>query len=517
MAFQSDNRNPEGEAVVGLNGVDARTGRYLLEPLSAQAIAAIARGEALGDEADLAHLAELKFRNTQKGKAHYGVKDGVDPTRLDQAGWGVIFPAVAKNGPDEREQAAIREALLPLLSLRRAQATKYNANYYKEFCGADGYRPGESKQRFLARLGAAPGPADPEVVPYYLLLVASPQAIPYHVQYQIDVQYAVGRIHFDTVEEYANYARSVVAAETSGLAVPREVAFVGVSNQDDPATQMSREDLVERLATMAEGWKDVPPRRVARYYDDGARKSSVSRLFGGDRTPALLFTASHGIGFPKGDPLQLRHQGALLLQDWQGPGSGPVGESLYFSGDDVTADANLSGLIAFHFACYGAGTPELDEFAKQAFKRREAIADRAFVAGLPRRLLGHPKGGALAVVGHVERAWGCSFMWATGKRRTQTVHLAVFESALKSLLRGAPVGLALERFNERYAELASDLAQQLEELDFDPGATDDYTLAEMWTSSNDARGYAIVGDPAVRLPFAPPEGAPAPTVQRAAS
>ncbi|MCP4396316.1 MAG: hypothetical protein GY801_03260 [bacterium] len=471
------------------NGINGATGDYLLK-VTPEQISKVARGEKL-DQDDLAQLERLNNRNTE---GHLGPVERVNPLNLAETGWGVIFAHDA--------DPAVKEALKELLDHRQAQAAKEHEHYYQEYIGHKAYRSGESTREFLARHKVSGvDAADPDKMPYYLLIVGDPESIPYRFQYQLDVQYAVGRIHFDTLEEYAQYARSVVEAETKKAFLPRQATFFGVQNPDDAATRLSAKELVNPLheevpQQLSEILKEQSPWSVRTLLEEQATKAQLSQVLGGDETPALIFTASHGMYFPKDDPHQLRHQGALLCQDWPGPLTwrDPIPEDHYFSADDVGEDANLLGLLAFHFACYGAGTPRLDDFARQASGEREAIAPHAFIARLPQRLLSHPKGGALAVVGHVERAWTYSFVWSDSGGQTGT-----FRDTLMRLMQGHPVGWAMEYFNTRHGALAVRLNQELEDIHFGK-TTNDRELAGMWTANNDARNYVIIGDPAVRLP-----------------
>ncbi len=471
------------------NGINAVDGNYFFNPMTPEELSALAKGESLNQD----HQGELEWYKNNR-QPHLGPKAGVDPKKLSQAGWGVIFAC------DEDPQ--VREALSELLTHRKGQA----GDLYKELQGDDGYRYSiedqlfESKMDFLAERGAdTTGPVNPKKMPYYLLIVGDPEKIPYSFQYQLDVQYAVGRLHFDgadRLDKYARYARSVVEAEQGKLTLPRQATFFGVRNQDDPATNLSADYLVaplaDKMAQDRDNWA------IRTFLKDQTKKAQLAKLLGGDQTPALLFTASHGMGFPNGHELQASHQGALLCQDWPGPrewhGQGTITPEYYFSADDVDDNANLWGLMAFHFACYGGGTPRLDDFSHISLWNETPIAPHAFVAGLPQRLLSHPKGGALAVVGHVERAWGYSFMWE-GK----DAQLNTFESTLIQLMEEFPVGAAVEYFNERYAELSTELTKRIFDVKTKKRGSE-LALSGVWTANNDARSYVIIGDPAVRLP-----------------
>lgn len=470
------------------NGVNGSTGDFLLASATASEVARFARREAVGPN----HLSDLRERQLAAKTSHLGLREGLDPRRLDEAGWGVVFADM-----DGERRESIRAQLAPLLQLRREQAGRL----YKEF---EGVFPGETKTDFLARHGMAPGPPSPGRVPYYLLLVAGPDQIPFVFQYELDVQYAVGRLQFDCLEDYGSYARAVVAAETGTCGRERSVSFVGVHNRGDRATQLSRTRLIEPLASYVE--ESRPDWAVQRRLAEQATKRDLLDTLSG--TGSLLFAACHGVGFSSGDSRQRGYQGALLCQDWPGPlfWRKPIPPEFFVSAEDVGEVPGAPGLLAFFFACYSAGTPRDQDFAHGAVPSRLELAPEPFVARLPQRLLSHRGLGALAVVGHVDRAW--SFSFAGEAQESQT---AAFEDTLSRLLAGHPIGSAMEPLNLKYAELATVLVSRLEDIRRGRIAEDEW-LAKAWTATNDARAYVVIGDPAVRLALAAPKsvtGSPA--------
>jgi len=477
-------------STVYVNGINGTQGGYLVPPLTPEQALELAKADEKG-RGD--HAVELQRRNERDTGGSYALGRDRDPRNLEEAGWGVIFPYL-ENAEAKKRQDAIRDALKPLLELRKAQARAGgNDNFYREYV----YPPGKSKQDYLASQGVGVGqPVYPEYMPYYLLIVGDPEEVPFRFQYELDVEYAVGRISFDSIEEYAHYAQSVVEADGKKIVLPRRATFVAARNRNDRATELSSENLVPPLLDVL--GVELNDWTFDRLTGEAATKDALTALFNAPAPPTLLFSASHGMGFERDDHRQVRHQGSLLCSDCPDIFHGQIDEKYYVSADDVGGGASLLGTIAFFFACYGAGTPQLNDFPhEQGLKVKNQIAVRPFVAALPRKLLGHPRGGALAVVGHVERAWASSFLLKGSQPQVQA-----FRTALKLILSGYPIGAAMDVFNERYAALATALTGELDKVLSYGQQLSPAELAKttsLWTEHNDARSYVVIGDPGVRL------------------
>jgi len=460
-------------------GVDADTGR-ILPSIDAATLASLTHGEK--------NPAELNERANPEDIS-FALTGELDPNDLSQAGWGIVFTSNA--------DPAVRAALQPLIDRRRQQVN--DDSIFKIFDGADAVLPADDARSWLLRKGVTMQVVDSRMgVPYYLMLVGSPEEISFEFQYSLDIFWSVGRLHFPTVAEYAAYAQSVIDYEQSPK-VPRsrQIAIFAPKHEGDAATGLFADKIASDLAGGSAIAGPIGKRQkflLRSAIGEGATKAALSQMMsdswpGG--APALLISGSHGMGFGATDPRLAGMQGAPVCQDWDGPGS-PINEKHWFSAADL-GDANkFHGLIHFFFACFGGGCPKFDTFQRLSNQPKQ-IAPNTMLARLPQAMLTHQSSGALATIAHVDRAWGYSLV--SDRRGAQTQG---FRDVLGSILRGDRLGQAMDRFNVRWAGLSTELLDSLNDKQRGKVVTD-AELASRWVARDDARNYIVFGDPAVRM------------------
>ena len=407
-----------------------------------------------------------------------------DPSDLQQAGWGVIFASTAHQ--------AIRPALEPLLQWRRQQS----GDLYREFVGVDGYRTGESAGSFLSRHGIGLGRVSPERVPYYLLLVGSPEDIPYRFQQQLDLTYAVGRLYFDDIDAYRRYATGVGESERT-VGRQRRMCLFAPKFPGDAHSATTVEELVvpmvAELQERARGW------RISTAIGDEATKAHLGAVLNGADDAALLFAASHAAILPDSHPLFAAKHGALVCGDWPGPPNvnavvtgvspGP-GIRASFGRDDLEPTGRgVPERMAILWSSFSAGFGPLE--------LRPNAPQRPSVVPLAQALLGAPSGGMLAVMGFADRLLGFS---SPGLAAVDRYREAV-SRAIWMLLTGARVGFAAQNFDDAYAELSVALSAMHERRRYGQEIAPS-ELIGLWAATNDMRNLILLGDPAVRLPAA---------------
>ncbi len=418
--------------------------------------------------------------------AHFGMLGGeLDAANLTLAGWAVIF------GPSLSPQ--IRTNLSPLLDLRKQQVA--NPDLYKIL---DPPTPSQSAADWLLAHKTSLNVVDPAMgVPYYILIVASPEDISFEFQYELDLYWAVGRLWLNEEQDYERYAHSVVAYENASnqVATSRKMVVFAPDYQgkDNGAGRLMCDNLATPLAaSLGKNQKFKIESRIGAE----ATKENLHGLFNGADPagpPALLLTASHGLlKLPTSDYLG-EQQGAIVCQNWLSP---PMPECFY-SASDLPETTKVHGMVYFLLACYGLGWPKNDTYNLQ---KKVAVSPAPMMARLPQLLLGR-ENGALAVLGHIDRAWSCSYAIAGQPPQNQS-----FRDVLSKIMSGYRLGSATDQFNMRWAALTVPLADTLQKMRTRRGL--DRQAANLWTIRNDARNYILHGDPAIRLRVEPADMPP---------
>lgn len=464
----------EEDTFVIPTGIHGRTGKRFHDPVAIDDLSRVLRDAQSG-----LSKAEVEAAKHASGE-RYALPFGASPEELSSVGWGVVY---APNTPP-----AVRDALKPLVEQRKSKSGRH----FKEI----EYVPGETPGAFLTRFNVAWGSVQPHRLPYHLLLVGSPEDIPFEFQYQLDIEYSVGRLHFDgdAVEPYATYVKNVLEYEASAIVPrPREVGFFAPVHGGDVPTQMAFRHFIRPLSERQD--EDGPTHVLEQVQAtakvltgaEASREKLQQWLGGGSSQPAVIWTSGHGMAFDATDPEQAALQGALLTGDWSGFNT--MERKHYLAGSDLGSDADLRGMVAFLFACFGAGTPKIDSYPGASGERRE-IAPRSFIAALPQAMLAR---GALGVIGHIDIAYGYSFK----PRGVKSPQVGPYSNCLGYLLSGKCLGTATCDLSGRAATLGAQVADTL--LSNKP-ATPTETVA-MWCERNDARGYVLLGDPSIRLRF----------------
>jgi hypothetical protein len=513
------------------NGLDP-AGRLLPAPDPAAVLQLVRAGEP-------AFEATIHTERAAADAGVLGLVHGISDDELSQAGWALVVNAADDSAlikaltPLIEQRAAVQGLRLPPLDFRPGEnCSRWLARHVPDFNhpldrAADRqvpvltYRPGERTSAWLERHGVAARAVDPALgVPFYLCLAGRPgplapgdkTAIPFELQYQLDIFWGVGRLCFTDLAgvhvyaDYTSYAERIVAHEQHPVPRARHIAYFGSEHPEDDATRTSALELLRPLhagrpssLSAAERFGFSQELRLA----EQAHHSDLSAILRGETSagpPALLLSATHGLGFAADDPLLAANQGALVCQDW--PGSGAVRREHWFAAEDLDARCRVEGLIALSIACYGLGCPAEDQFTWPGAGEARRIAPHALIAQLPQALL---RRGALAVFGHVDRAWSYAFQSQAGPaapatRRIAAAQVQAFDDLLRRLMDGKRIGFATDQFNAQQGavavELSDLLAQAARSSDPDQLA---FEIGLAWVVRNDLRNYAVLGDPAVRL------------------
>jgi hypothetical protein len=463
-------------------------------------------GQTLSRSLDMRALAETGAEPVLDEPAgpHSFIEPGGNPGELREQGWAVIVPQ-GKAG--DRLLALVA----PLLEKRAADQEADQVDVYRvppDMTAARAVQWVDSKLIGNRPLAQIPG---------YVCMLGDPEQVSLELQQVLAASFYTGRIGFDEEPQYEAYVHKLLRWER---AVPGEQgpALFFTARDGTRATEFGHRMLMQPTVADVRRQREGGRYALAEIlvFDREDSLAAANDVLAATRAtrPGVLMTCSHGAGAPRRGwesyDRQRAQQGAICLSR---------GESI--TARDLAQSPFLPGGLWFSFACFGVATPtrsayhhwlsrlrEMGEFGEDLESVLISLPRNGappFLAALPKAVLANPDG-PLAVIGHIDLAWSHAFQdiekTSGGERHRR------FAGLLDTMLRGRRVGLALADLQRARNLVKTDLTTAADgavraRVAGEHRPDERLRLGQRWMLHQDLDGYALLGDPAARLP-APP-------------
>ncbi|MFD1555109.1 hypothetical protein ACFSHT_05620 [Paraburkholderia silviterrae] len=404
-----------------------------------------------------------------------------------EVGWGVILPdddsvPIEARARGEDAHPAIQKLLAhrsgaPVLRWREEFGQDYLRRYY-----VDG--------RFhdLSAAAIKPGVQDGHI-PRYLLIVAGPQAIPWSVQYALNMSTFVGRV--EPSEMLSAYVDALID-DWAGFECHPEWPVVWSVNHGRPdITNLMQRAIADILWSKFAADPEFKGERIENQL--ATRENLCAALI--ERSPGLVITTSHGTTGPTSDAQRLKRQLGL-----------PVDANYTSLNLADLANWKPAGAIWYAHACCSAGSdsttryegllPEDSSISRML--ANVASTAKAMIAPLALSLIG-AVAPLRAFVGHVEP----TFDWtlrdpANGQGVTHALCTALYDN-LYQPDRRTPIGYALRGIFSEAGAYYGAVRNAIEGINNNVPGMRDHALYNRLVAM-DRQTTVIIGDPTVSLP-----------------
>jgi hypothetical protein len=409
--------------------------------------------------------------------------------RNKDVGWGVVLPdndalsvanrANAVDAPESIKTLLAARAGPPVFRYR----TDAPAGFLRRYL-ADG-------RVFDIALSGSDSGIGEDKLPMYMLIVASPQEIPWRFQYLMNATCFTGRLDLDEPARARYVAALINDWKDSASSSNRPVVWTVDHGQPD-ITWLMRQTIADPVAQKMQEDSDIGD-GVTHLAGVGATGPALIDALAKAK-PALVVTTSHGLTSPLDDLPTMRKQLGFLVDH---------------TGASVTADALLDkwqpdGAVWYAHACCSAGSDAATSYkgliqaeSSIALTLDSVAALGAMVAPLPKALLSAAKP-ARAFIGHVEPTFNMTLRSLENRQvLTASIRRALYDRMFRK--QPEPIGMAIAGCYRHVGELFTQWQQQVQDVNRGVRKAREAAMHSQLMAI-DRQSMVILGDPTVAIP-----------------